>query len=413
MPFGLEDVRLGAAHPALSLTWHADAAKLVVGNGRWYHLVDVQTGAARDVVPMTSVSQSNARHKYEQRDVSHSSNFAGPLPTTLAIAEGDGTKSAIVCVTGTRFAAVVSPYTGEPAGGALRLGSSSSDDNVRDDEVSYVSAAYSLAFAAPYLVAAPVRGSAPAAVFDRAVSGGDAVPLEPVQFLSLFDANPSGVDVGASSPREQPGGDDRYVGSIDGFDRYVAGEGVNGTLVACSGSLVEVYAKASVLAQVKGMLSTPGWWAPAARLADAQCEDLQCEDLDVSRDYRDESDLGSSPAAESLPPWIVAHAEAGFCAARESDFDAACHHWARAGDDVVRPVEDVARTFLPRLLPRESPEEERGGLGPRFHPGFLPGWIGALRALRALRALLVPLEGGGFGTWRRRPRIWTASSRPR
>lgn len=360
VPFGVGDVRLGAAHPALTLTWHGDAAKLVVGNGRWYHLVDVSTGAATDVVPMTSVSQSNARHD----DVSRST-FTRPLPTTLAIAEGDGTR-AVVCVTGSGFAAVVSP-TGEPAGGALRLGSSSSSDVVRDDEeVTYVSAAYSLAFASPYLVAAPVRGSAPAAVFDRAVERERVG--EPVQFLSLFDASSGGVDVGAS-PREQPGGDAPVSGSIDGFDRfdgfdrYVAGEGVNGTLVACSGSSVEVYAKAPVLAQVKGMLSTPGWWAPAARLADAQCEDLQCEDLDVSRDESDAAaaSSGSTPAADSPPPWIVAHAEAGFCAARELDFDAACSHWRRAGDDVVRPVEDVARTFLPRLLPRRSPEDERGG----------------------------------------------------
>ena len=131
MPFG-RDVRLGAAHPALSLTWHADVAKLVVGNGRWYHLVDARDGACADVVPMNSMGSDRRTESLET---------SRRFPTTLAIVEVDGSR-AVVCVTGTR-AAVVSPL-GEPAGKALRLGGDSPGG------------AYSLAFAAPYLVAAPV-----------------------------------------------------------------------------------------------------------------------------------------------------------------------------------------------------------------------------------------------------------------
>ena len=390
VPFG-KDVRLGAAHPALSLTWHADVAKLVVGNGRWYHVVDAKDGASTDVVPMTGGSSMTGSSLETSRRLRR-------FPTTLAIAEGDGTRS-VVCVTGTHVA-VVSPL-GAPAGRALRLGSSTGRTDDRDDGVD--EGAYSLAFAAPYLVAAPVRGSAPAAVFDRAVLVGEPREGEPVQFLSLFDAGT------AQTEREGRGGDGAT------YRTYVAGEGAAGTLVACSGSLVEVYAKAPVIAQVKGMLSTPGWWAPATRLADAQREDL---DLDFSRDERDESESAAdadadadagSTAARSLPPWIVAHAEAGFCAARALDFDAACSHWRLAGADVVRPVEDVARTFLPRLLPR-PPEETVHGGGPEVSSvaiWYLPRRRGGLRARSAAPA---SGGGGGFGTWRRRPRTWTASS---
>ncbi|ACO68077.1 predicted protein [Micromonas commoda] len=319
VPFG-RDVRLGAAHPALSLTWHADVAKLVVGNGRWYHLVDARDGACADVVPMNSMGSDRRTESLET---------SRRFPTTFAIVEGDGSR-AVVCVTGTR-AAVVSPL-GEPAGKALRLGGDSPGGDSPGG-------AYSLAFAAPYLVAAPVRGSAPAAVFDRAVSNGEHIAegVEPVQFLSLFD------------------------GAARDGTTHVAGEGVAGTLVACSGSLVEVYAKAPVIAQVKGMLSTPGWWEPATRLADAQREDLDHSCDERNRVALDEGAEGAEGAEEdtfsSPPPWIVAHAEAGFCAARALDFASACVHWRRAGDKIVRPVEDVARTFLPRLLPR-PPEEE-------------------------------------------------------
>ena len=381
VPFG-KDVRLGAAHPALSLTWHADVAKLVVGNGRWYHVVDAKDGASTDVVPMTGGSSMTGSSLETSRRLRR-------FPTTLAIAEGDGTRS-VVCVTGTHVA-VVSPL-GAPAGRALRLGSSTGRTDDRDDGVD--DGAYSLAFAAPYLVAAPVRGSAPAAVFDRAVLVGEPREGEPVQFLSLFDAGT------AQTEREGRGGDGAT------YRTYVAGEGAAGTLVACSGSLVEVYAKAPVIAQVKGMLSTPGWWAPATRLADAQREDL---DLDFSRDERDESaesdadadaDAGST-AARSLPPWIVAHAEAGFCAARALDFDAACSHWRLAGADVVRPVEDVARTFLPRLLPR-PPEETVHGGGPE---------VSSVACVSSAAAGAATSEKRGAGVGRRR-RFWNLAPPP-
>ena len=383
VPFG-KDVRLGAAHPALSLTWHADVAKLVVGNGRWYHVVDARDGASTDVVPMTGGSSMTGSSLETSRRLRR-------FPTTLAIAEGDGTRS-VVCVTGTHVA-VVSPL-GAPAGCALRLGSSTGrTDDDRDDGVD--EGAYSLAFAAPYLVAAPVRGSAPAAVFDRAVLVGEPREGEPVQFLSLFDAGT------AQTEREGRGGDGAT------YRTYVAGEGAAGTLVACSGSLVEVYAKAPVIAQVKGMLSTPGWWAPATRLADAQREDL---DLDFSRDERDESESAAdadadadagSTAARSLPPWIVAHAEAGFCAARALDFDAACSHWRLAGADVVRPVEDVARTFLPRLLPR-PPEETVHGDGPE---------VSSVACVSSAAAAGATSEKRGAGVGRRR-RFWNLAPPP-
>ena len=383
VPFG-KDVRLGAAHPALSLTWHADVAKLVVGNGRWYLVVDAKDGASTDVVPMTGGSSMTGSSLETSRRLRR-------FPTTLAIAEGDGTRS-VVCVTGTHVA-VVSPL-GAPAGCALRLGSSTGRTDDRDDGVD--DGAYSLAFAAPYLVAAPVRGSAPAAVFDRAVLVGEPREGEPVQFLSLFDAGT------AQTEREGRGGDGAT------YRTYVAGEGAAGTLVACSGSLVEVYAKAPVIAQVKGMLSTPGWWAPATRLADAQREDL---DLDFSRDERDESDAESdadadadagSTAARSLPPWIVAHAEAGFCAARALDFDAACSHWRLAGAAVVRPVEDVARTFLPRLLPR-PPEETVHGGGPEVSS------VADLVSSAAAGAATSEKRGAGVG---RRRRFWNLAPPP-
>ena len=144
-----------------------------------------------------------------------------------------------------------------------------------------------------------------------------------MQFLSLFDAGT------AQTEREDEGATARRI------ERTSPARARRGRCVACSGSLVEVYAKAPVIAQVKGMLSTPGWWAPATRLADAQREDL---DLDFSRNERDESESAAdadadadagSTAARSLPPWIVAHAEAGFCAARALDFEAACSHWRR------------------------------------------------------------------------------------
>ena len=378
VPFG-KDVRLGAAHPALSLTWHADVAKLVVGNGRWYHVVDAKDGASTDVVPMTGGSSMTGSSLETSRR---------RFPTTLAIAEGDGTRS-VVCVTGTHVA-VVSPL-GAPAGCALRLGSSTGrTDDDRDDGVD--EGAYSLAFAAPYLVAAPVRGSAPAAVFDRAVLVGEPREGEPVQFLSLFDAGM------AQTEREGRGGDGAT------YRTYVAGEGAAGTLVACSGSLVEVYAKAPVIAQVKGMLSTPGWWAPATRLADARREDL---DLDFSRDERDESESAAdadadagSTAARSLPPWIVAHAEAGFCAARALDFEAACSHWRLAGAAVVRPVEDVARTFLPRLLPR-PPEETVHGGGPE---------VSSVACVSSAAAAGATSEKRGAGVGRRR--FWNLAPPP-
>ena len=379
MPFG-KDVRLGAAHPALSLTWHADVAKLVVGNGRWYHVVDAKDGASTDVVPMTGGSSMTGSSLETSRR---------RFPTTLAIAEGDGTRS-VVCVTGTHVA-VVSPL-GAPAGCALRLGSSTGrTDDDRDDGVD--EGAYSLAFAAPYLVAAPVRGSAPAAVFDRAVLVGEPREGEPVQFLSLFDAGMAQTEL------EGRGGDGAT------YRTYVAGEGAAGTLVACSGSLVEVYAKAPVIAQVKGMLSTPGWWAPATRLADARREDL---DLDFSRDERDESESAAdadadagSTAARSLPPWIVAHAEAGFCAARALDFEAACSHWRLAGAAVVRPVEDVARTFLPRLLPR-PPEETVHGGGPE---------VSSVACVSSAAAGAATSEKRGAGVGRRR-RFWNLAPPP-
>ena len=382
VPFG-KDVRLGAAHPALSLTWHADVAKLVVGNGRWYHVVDAKDGASTDVVPMTGGSSMTGSSLETSRRLRR-------FPTTLAIAEGDGTRS-VVCVTGTHVA-VVSPL-GAPAGCALRLGSSTGRTDDRDDGVD--DGAYSLAFAAPYLVAAPVRGSAPAAVFDRAVLVGEPREGEPVQFLSLFDAGT------AQTEREGRGGDGAT------YRTYVAGEGAAGTLVACSGSLVEVYAKAPVIAQVKGMLSTPGWWAPATRLADARREDL---DLDFSRDERDESESAAdadadadagSTAARSLPPWIVAHAEAGFCAARALDFDAACSHWRLAGAAVVRPVEDVARTFLPRLLPR-PPEETVHGGGPE---------VSSVACVSSAAAGAATSEKRGAGVGRRR-RFWNLAPPP-
>ena len=95
VPFG-RDVRLGAAHPALSLTWHADVAKLVVGNGRWYHLVDARDGACADVVPMNSMGSDRRTESLET---------SRRFPTTLAIVAGDGSR-AVVCVTGTRAAVV-------------------------------------------------------------------------------------------------------------------------------------------------------------------------------------------------------------------------------------------------------------------------------------------------------------------
>ena len=124
---------------------------------------------------------------------------------------------------------------------------------------------------------------------------------------------------------------------------------MNGTLVACMGSRCEVYAASPVLAQVKGLLSQPHGWALAADIADAQCEPIAVTDLDVGIDADPDFQRMS---AEGLMPWIVTHAEAGFCAAHALDFRAATSHWCRAGERVVRPVEDVARVFLPRLLPR-------------------------------------------------------------
>ena len=112
VPFG-RDVRLGAAHPALSRTWPADVAKLVVGHGRGDHLVDARDGACADVVPMNSMGSDRRTESLET---------SRRFPTTLAIVEVDGSR-AVVCVTGTH-AAVVSPL-GEPAGKALRLGGDS------------------------------------------------------------------------------------------------------------------------------------------------------------------------------------------------------------------------------------------------------------------------------------------------
>ena len=124
---------------------------------------------------------------------------------------------------------------------------------------------------------------------------------------------------------------------------------MNGTLVACMGSRCEVYAASPVIDQVKGLLSQPHGWALAADIADAQCEPIAVTDLDVGIDADPDFQRMS---AEGLMPWIVTHAEAGFCAAHALDFRAATSHWCRAGERVVRPVEDVARVFLPRLLPR-------------------------------------------------------------
>ena len=124
---------------------------------------------------------------------------------------------------------------------------------------------------------------------------------------------------------------------------------MNGTLVACMGSRCEVYAASPVIDQVKGLLSQPHGWALAADIADAQCEPIAVTDLEL--DENSDHDF-KKMSAEGLMPWIVTHAEAGFCAAHALDFRAATSHWCRAGERVVRPVEDVARVFLPRLLPR-------------------------------------------------------------
>ena len=130
---------------------------------------------------------------------------------------------------------------------------------------------------------------------------------------------------------------------------------MNGTLVACMGSRCEVYAASPVLDQVKGLLSQPHGWALAADIADAQCEPVAVSDLDV--DENSDPDFQRIMSAEGLMPWIVTHAEAGFCAAHALDFRAATSHWCRAGERVVRPVEDVARVFLPRLLPRRTDDD--------------------------------------------------------
>ena len=129
---------------------------------------------------------------------------------------------------------------------------------------------------------------------------------------------------------------------------------MNGTLVACMGSRCEVYAASPVLDQVKGLLSQPHGWALAADIADAQCEPIAVSDLEL--DENSDHDF-QRMSAEGLMPWIVTHAEAGFCAAHALDFRAATSHWCRAGERVVRPVEDVARVFLPRLLPRGTDDD--------------------------------------------------------
>ena len=129
---------------------------------------------------------------------------------------------------------------------------------------------------------------------------------------------------------------------------------MNGTLVACMGSRCEVYAASPVLDQVKGLLSQPHGWALAADIADAQCEPIAVSDLEL--DENSDHDF-QRMSAEGLMPWIVTHAEAGFCAAHALDFRAATSHWCRAGERVVRPVEDVARVFLPRLLPRRTDDD--------------------------------------------------------
>ena len=130
---------------------------------------------------------------------------------------------------------------------------------------------------------------------------------------------------------------------------------MNGTLVACMGSRCEVYVASPVLDQVKGLLSQPHGWALAADIADAQCEPIAVNDLELDPDNSDHDFKKMS--AEGLMPWIVTHAEAGFCAAHALDFRAATSHWCRAGERVVRPVEDVARVFLPRLLPRRTDDD--------------------------------------------------------
>ena len=113
--------------------------------------------------------------------------------------------------------------------------------------------------------------------------------------------------------------------------------------MACMGSRCEVYAASPVLDQVKGLLSQPHGWALAADIADAQCEPIAVSDLEL--DENSDHDF-QRMSAEGLMPWIVTHAEAGFCAAHALDFRAAMSHWCRAGERVVRPVEDVARCLL-------------------------------------------------------------------